>query len=184
MYDNFYNFTEKLIMADNNAPPVESDSWCRTTSGEKASTTFTWTIDDFWNRPEKAGESTTSSTFTVTGPNDKVTNWGLRLYPKGVSDDDNGDIDIYLYNKSIEGNAEKAHVSFSILNERGLKEQTDDIPTKEYTTSTEVIGSYFISIEELKDNPHLLPNGNLTVVCDLTVYGPEATISGSKFPDE
>ena len=32
----------------------------------------------------------------------------------------------------------------------------------------------------------LLPNGNLTVVCDLTVFGPEATLSGSifHFPEE
>ena len=41
-----------------------------------------------------------------------------------------------------------------------------------------------ISLEDLEDSPHLLPDGNLTVVCDLTVYGPEATLSGSKFPEE
>ena len=33
-------------------------------------------------------------------------------------------------------------------------------------------------------NPKLLPGGNLTLFCDLTVYGPEKIISGSKFPDE
>merc|ERR1711988_1069875 len=41
-----------------------------------------------------------------------------------------------------------------------------------------------ISLEELNDSPQLLSNGNLTVMCNLTVFGPEATLSGSKFPEE
>ena len=187
MYDNFYNFTEKLTMGDN-APPVESDSWCRTTSGDKASTTFTWTIEDFWNRPENFGEYIKSSTFTITGPNDKVTNWELDLYPKRVSVEYmDGYIALYLLNK--ERNTEKAYFSLSILNERGQKEETVDFSTEEYISISKggkqrVGCDNFISHEELKDNPHLLPSGNFTVVCDLTVYGSEATLSGSKFPDE
>ena len=64
-------------MGDNAPPVIESDSWCRTTSGDKASTTFTWTIEDLFNRPEKKGEFIRSSPFTISGPNDKVTNWDL-----------------------------------------------------------------------------------------------------------
>jgi hypothetical protein len=79
--------------------------------------------------------------------------------------------------------------------ERDLKEQTVNISTEDYISLSQggevgcggeigVGWGEYISIEELKDSPNLLPNGNLTVACDLTVYGPEATISGSKFPDE
>ena len=72
-------------MGDNAAPApvIASDNWCRTTNGKKASTTFTWTIEDFFNRPEKKDESIKSSTFSITGPNDQVTSWELNLYPKG-----------------------------------------------------------------------------------------------------
>ena len=69
-------------MGDNAPTMIESDSWCRITSGDKASTTFTWTIEDLFNRSEKSGEFVQSSTFTLSGPNNKVTNWELRLYPK------------------------------------------------------------------------------------------------------
>ena len=81
-----------------NTPPVESDSWCRTTSGDKASTTFTWTIEDFFDRPEKNGEFMSSSSFTVSGPNDKKTTWKLKLYPRG-DDDDDSDYDTLVQTK-------------------------------------------------------------------------------------
>ena len=169
----------------NNAPPaIESDSWCRTTSGEKASTTFTWTIEDFLNRPGTKDEAIRSSTFTVSGPNDKKTKWRLQLYPR----EDREDEEVVLYLISINETFEKAYFSMSILNERNQREFTYSLTTEEYRNLYDNVGVdvgvLLISTEELKGNPQLLPNGNLTVVCDLTVYGPEATLSGSKFPDE
>jgi len=172
-------------MGDNAPPVIESDSWCRTTSGDKASTTFTWTIEDFFNRPEKKGELIQSSSFTVSGPNDKKTEWMLNLYPRGGDGFDEEDVTLFLRCKTSEN--EKAYFSLSIINERNQKEFTRNVTTEVYKRIMEDyhgVGGKLISIEELKDNPQLLPNGNLTVVCDLTVYGPEATLSGSKFPDE
>ena len=34
------------------------------------------------------------------------------------------------------------------------------------------------------DNNDNLPDGNLTIFCEVTVYGPEKILSGSKFPEE
>ena len=182
-------------MGDNeNAPPVEGDSWCRTTSGDKASTTFTWTIEDFLNRQEKVDESILSAPFTITGPNDKVTKWQLELYPRGESvSEEEGTVGIYLENIDVNTekaclSKEKACFSLAFLNDRRQKEEAIDFSTEQFMSISEdyigVGSDYFVSSEELKDNPHILPNGNLTIVCDLTVYGPEATTSGSKFPDE
>merc|ERR1719452_432232 len=86
-------------------------------------------------------------------------------------------------------NTRKAFFSFSILNAMRQKQKTVDFSTEEYNSISEggreSVGlSDFILIDELRDSPDLLPNGNLTIVCDLTVFGPVATISGSKFPDE
>ena len=185
-------------MGDNFPSEIKRDSWCRTTSGDTASTTFTWTIEDFLSRPEKVGESLVSSQFTVAGPGDKVTTWELRTYPKGVGalwedeDDetpDNVEVDVPLYIRNTEETPEKAKFCFSILNGRCQKEKSWDLSTDEYIKISDggkdsVGVGGIVSIEELKDNPDLLPGGNLTFVCDLTVYGPEMTISGSKYPDE
>ena len=184
-----------IIMGDNSPLEIESDSWCRTTSGDPASTTFTWTSEDFLSRPESFDESTVSSTFTVSGPNDKVTTWELEAYPRGEREaeededeeaPDSGDVPLYIRN--AERTLEKAKFSFSILNGRHQKVNSWEISTEEYSKLS--IGGKgvgcgnFVSIKELKDNPGLLPGGSLSIVCDLTVYGPVTTISGSKFPDE
>ena len=185
-------------MADNAAPVIESDYWCRTTAGDKASTTFTWTIEDFLSRHEELGESILSSPFTVSGPNAKVSNWVLELFPRGDSGGDPSDPWVSLYLKNTDGSAEKASFSWSTLNERGQKEDTDHYDTTEYsrvhnlcTTPEEWIhrgigDDSFIDRQFLEENPDLLPGGNLTIVIELTVYGREITLSGpgSKFPDE
>ena len=175
-------------MGDNFPPEIKRDSWCRTTAGDTASTTFTWTIEDFLSRPDKVGESLVSSHFTVSGPGNKVTTWELKTYPKGEEDDEIPD-NVSLYLRNTERTTKKAKFSFSILNGRCQKELSSEFSTEEYIKiskgGTCSVGfSEFVSIKELKDNPDLLPGGNLTFVCDLTVYGPEATISGSKFSDE
>ena len=179
-----------IIMGDNAPMPVmeiESDHWCRTTSGDKASTTFTWTIEDFSNRPEKKEESIRSSSFTISGPNDKKTTWELRLFPRGDKQSTEEETCLFLENKKR--TIEKITFELSILNERHQREVTESFTTEEvnllYQDGYIGIGlSGLGSLEYLRNSPHLLPNGNLTVVCNLTVFGPEATLSGSKFPDE
>ena len=180
-------------MGDNgNAPPIVVGDfyWCRTTtatSGDQGSTTFTWTIEDFKNRPEEKNETIRSPSFSVTGPHDKKTNWVLRMFPKGCDyvDENSRPIVLYLANQDDFGVTEKISFSLSILNERFQKEKTKKVvgcSTDDYESC--IVGDLEISPEELEDSPHLLPNGNLTVVCDLTVYSPEATPSVSGFPCE
>ena len=129
-----------------------------------------------------------SSHFTVSGPGDKVTTWELQLEWEGVDDDESPD-SVLLYLSNTEKTTEKAKFSFSILNGRNQRKNSKEMSTELYTMISEggtcsVGFGEFVSIKELKDNPDLLPGGSLTCVCDLTVYGPEATISGSKNPDE
>ena len=129
-----------------------------------------------------------SSHFTVSGPGDKVTTWELQLEWEGVDDDETPD-SVLLYLSNTEKTTEKAKFSFSILNGRNQRKNSKEMSTELYTMISEggtcsVGFGEFVSIKELKDNPDLLPGGSLTCVCDLTVYGPEATISGSKNPDE
>jgi len=177
-------------MGDNSPPVIRGDSWCRTTNGDKASTTFTWTIEDFFNRQEAKNESIRSSTFSVAGPNDKVTSWGLMLYPKGDENSNHeGWVTLFIVNKN--SSPEKVMGSLYILDKESQKYRTRYFTTEQFKTSYDAVkkknanvGWDLISIAELQYCPELLPTGNLTVVCDLTVFGPEETLSGSKFPDE
>ena len=182
-------------MGDNgNAPPIVVGDfyWARTTtatSGDQGSTTFTWTIEDFKNHLDKENGMIWSPSFSVTGPNDKKTNWQLTMLskePVGHDDvDDNSrDIVLFLEYKDdfdvTDEPIEKISFSLSILNERFQKEKTKKV----IRCISDVVSNVEISLKELEDSPHLLPNGNLTVVCDLTVYSPEATPSVSGFPCE
>ena len=173
-------------MGDTVASVMKYDIWCRTTSGDKASTTFTWTIEDFLSRPEKNGEAILSSPFTVSGPNDQVTTWRLTMYPWGESETSDVVDAVPLYIENTEKTSERANFRFSILDVRGQKELSLDFPTDLYVSLSKSgknrVGGDFIFIADLENNPDLLPSGNLTVVCDLTVHGPVATMSGSKFP--
>ena len=108
-------------MGDTAPPVIEIDSWCRTTSGEKASTTFTWTVEDFLNHTEQNQEFIESSSFTISGPNDKVTKWALSLYPNEDIDDEGPDM-LGLYLSSKNNSYEKVSLSLSILTERHQKE--------------------------------------------------------------
>lgn len=176
-------------MGDNSAPEIASDSWCRTTNGDKASTTFTWIIEDFLSRPEKKNESIYSSTFSITGPKDKVTSWEIELYPKGDDKSTHEEcVSLFIENKNQNITSEKVTGSVSILDERSQKVGTRFFTTEQFKRSYEKnvnVGWDLIFGAELKRHSSvMLPNGNLTIVCDLTVIGPEVTLSGSKFPDD
>ena len=154
-------------------PMRESDSWCRTTSGDKASTSFTWTIEDFFNRPESQKEFMYSSPFTVFGPNDKETTWRLKLYPR------EDEVTVYLENTG-KTTKERVFHELSLINGRNLREDTRNFTPQNLV---EGYGAIFIISRDELTLPHLLPNGNLTILCEITVFDPKV-LSGSKFPDE
>ena len=66
---------------------VQNDSWCRSSLGDQARTKFDWVIEDFRRRPEKGGKVISSGTFSVSGPDDQVTEWCLQIYPEGRRED-------------------------------------------------------------------------------------------------
>ena len=71
-------------MSANIHPGFDTDNWCRTSQGDTAKKSFTWTIEGFSNRPEKHGEFIESASFCIIGPDEKTTEWNIRVYPKGL----------------------------------------------------------------------------------------------------
>ena len=59
-----------------------SGRWPRTKISEDVKHTFAWTIERFSERQEPNSQFLWSSKFTIRGPDDLVTHWKMKLYPK------------------------------------------------------------------------------------------------------
>ena len=165
-----------FMMTDN------SEQWCRTTSGETTETKFTWKIEDFKNRPEKVGKDIQSSIFLSKNPDKKTSSWKLCLYPNGAKESENNHFSIFL--ESCNDFPVKAKYCVSILDASSKKTHAWDCSTDVYNAvvagkSAWGNGQWALR-ESIINNPELLPGGHLTIVCELTVYGTEETLSGSK----
>ena len=80
----------------------ESDHWCKTSKGDTFKTTFTWTIEDYINRPEQKGKSgfLWSSKVSVQGPDNKTIKWRFKLYPRGDQKTPDNSAAIFMFNES------------------------------------------------------------------------------------
>ena len=184
-------------MSDNNIenmdtdsqPPVDCDSWCRIRDSAEAKYKFVFTIESFSQRPEKCGECLDSDIFTIHGPGNMKTQWKIQLYPKG---DPNGVqkgwereisdwLVVYLCNET---EAEvKAGYEFSILDSDKTKKRSNKASKKLPSKTSSKIGKSLggVGLIKFKDlqslSSPLLPNDSLTVVCDVTIFGPEETVT-------
>ena len=165
-------------MSANIHPGFETDNWCRTTRGDTAKNSFSWTIEGFKNRPEKFTECIESACFKVIGPSDKTTKWNLEVYPKG----DMTENVVSLYLVSQNDFDVRAEFTVWIVNSRKEKSQMNKGDVDEFRSKYESWG--WNDIEWNLDDDDNLPDGNLTIFCEVTVYGPEKILSGSKFPEE
>ena len=50
--------------------------------GYQARTKFDWVIEDFRQRPEKVSNVISSGIFSVSRPDNQVTEWCLQIYPE------------------------------------------------------------------------------------------------------
>ena len=158
-----------------------SDQWCRTTNDETTKTTFTWTIEDFKNRPEKVDEKITSTVFLAKEPNGNTSSWKLVLYPKGQKGKENG-LSIFL--KNWNDFPIKAKYITSILDSSSKKTNTSDhgvhlFDRRNSQDSSWGLHSWVLRKSIFKNND-LLPGGHLTIFCVLTVYGNDNLLSGSR----
>ena len=119
--------------------------------------------------------------FTVLLSENMRSYWRMELYPKGVENDDDTFMSVFLHNET--DSEFRARFQFSILDinntitnsyssVQGFGEETigyDD-------DGNDNIKGYFkfFNLESLKNkSSQLLPNDNLTIVCDLTIFGSE-----------
>jgi len=158
--------------------------WCRTTSGSSAKCSITWTIENFKNRKEEFGKGIQSSNISVTDSDNQVTEWCFVVYPRGRRDADGVEckdsVSVTLY--SLNESPVTASWDGWILDEANQKRMERSSPALSLPHPqfgyTGLTAFRFFKASELTDS--LLPNGNLTLVLDVTVHGEGKTVSGSK----
>ena len=176
----------KRGMSDSAPPGVEaeSDGWCRTSLGDEAKTQYTWVIEQFKRRPEKVGEVISSGTFSVSGPGSQDTQWCLQMYPEGRTEETMEHVALYLASK----NKEPVRASFTlyVVTGRNQKEcvfrECEEVCNFQPVVSdngTRWGNTEFIHEDKFEDPHFLTGDGDLKVVVDLTVYGPEKTVTSS-----
>ena len=162
---------------------TEQDHWCRTTFGDSVKSNFTWTIENFRNRPEKYQESITSSSFSVTDSDNRVTKWCIYVFPKGRQEvrgedkiDYKGCVSVYLLN----GNdfPVTASLGCCVLDKNARK--MNKMHSKPYALSVTGYIYFPMFLRRSSLTGRLLPDGNLTLALEVTVYGKGKTLSGSK----
>jgi len=165
-------------------PPIDSESWCRTKISEDVKHTFAWTIERFSERQEPNSQFLWSSKFTIRGPDEQVTHWKMKLYPKGDTPEAAGYLSVYLSNQTE--TEVKARYEFTILDISKNKQNRVKSTFTQFKAKPDSWGfRKFISTDFLKSRAsQWLPEDNLTIVCDVSIIGGERTLSGSKFPEE
>ena len=165
---------------------TEQDHWCRTTFGDSVKTNFTWTIENFKNRPENYEEYIKSSSISVTDSDNRVTKWFIFVFPKGgggkeVFGEDKVDykdcVSVYL----ASGNdfPVMASLGCCVLDRNAKKMNKMQSNPKEMSRVGYSFG-FPMFLRQSNLNGRLLQDGNLTLAFEVTVYGKGKTVSGSK----
>ena len=160
---------------------ASQEYWCKTTSGSSAKSCITWTIENFKNRKEKFGEDIDSSDIYVTDSNNQVTKWCFVVNPRGCRDADGVEYKDFVSVALNCLNVSPVTVSWEgwVLDEAHNKHNQMSLPAAAIKFFNLIYGfPAFIKRSNLTDS--LLPNGNLTLVLEITVYGEGKTVSGSK----
>ena len=150
-------------------------SWCRITTGDTSEVTFRFTIDNFKNRPEKLKESVKSTYFNVNGPEDLKTRWQLEIFPRTAESLDY--VGVGLTNRcklKVE-----AEFKIDIIDGAGNERETYKAAPGPIPVNSCLGRKMWLKRDKFNEHPDLLPGGNLTVQCMITVVGPQKVLSGS-----
>ena len=179
-------------MSGDNDPVLDSDQWCKTSSGDTMVTKFTWTIEDFASLPEKTGHPILSSIFLAKKPNIENSKWQLILYPNGM--EDSGDhMSIFLFSLndvSVKAKYQVSILDFTLKKRKTLKSSICQFAKFEgYDLKGKTKGDHWglrkwMLRKPLLKNPQQLPDGHLTLLCELTVYGKRKISSGPEYIED
>ena len=137
---------------------------------------FTWTIEDFTNIAEqrKKGDCLNSDIFEIHEPDGRITKWKIMFFPKGELRAQDGDMSLFIANQ----NSFDVKIGYvvSILDETGSRQNSFTL--MDFVFSRWNTGWLaFCKEKTLQDHPEWFVNGNLNLVCDITLNSERTTSS-------
>ena len=166
-------------MGNKNVKPLtDKENWCKTTVGETIKSRFLWTIEGLKTREEEEGQWLDSDSFKICDPEGKVTTWYLRLYPRGFEktgdedDDDEDCVAIVLFSNANSKLKINVEMFLLVARKHSIEFEAHELSRK--------IGNGGIAISR-DDLLNWIPDDNLTISCDITLYGSGKTVSGCKY---
>uniref|UniRef100_A0A0N5CBT9 Speckle-type POZ protein n=1 Tax=Strongyloides papillosus TaxID=174720 RepID=A0A0N5CBT9_STREA len=152
---------------------ISNDDLCDI-HGEITKFTYTCSIDNFSQRPEKTGESIKFPIY-VSGAKDK-SEWCLHIYPNGKDEESEGHVSVFL--KFLNPDKAKAKLMFSILNYKQEKGNVSDAVSHDFDNERNSTRgcSKFVNRDFLFSKwSGLLVNDRLTILCETEIIelGPE-----------
>lgn len=166
-------------------PSITTSGWCYTEVEDDIVYDYAWTIEKFCDQfsSYRPGKTMYSDQFTVM-VHGKLTRWRLKMYPNGRKNVDQGYLTLFLKDSCRDQPANvRANVKFSVVDSLGSKTNTKSID-KEYKVLNHAFGySKFIKHATLMAPDRLLlPDGRLTLHCEITFSGKDVVTSGSYKP--
>ena len=140
---------------------------------------FTWTVEDFVNRPERKGDFLSSEIFEIYEPDGRITKWKILFFPKGEGRGQDGDISLFL--SSLNNFDVKISYVMSILDETGSRQNSFTAKDLEFK-GLNYGWLKFCSEKTVQENPHWFPKGNFTIACDTTIHSERIISKESEDP--
>ena len=159
-----------------------STSWALITSEPNSKHVHTIKVENFTDKTKmKTGEYLKSGVFTVK-TKDLETTWQVEIYPNGL-DYQPGYVSVNLCRVGSAQIPVQTNLSFSLIDKNGRKINTR-IAEFIWFQQNDLDFGYKKFLDHNKLGPELLPNGILTLVCELSLSNSDVIVSGSTNPSQ
>lgn len=166
-------------------PPIPAASWSFTDNEPDIKFDHAWSISNFPKKMEmENGEELKSGVFVVK-TKDRTTDWFMRINPNGEEKSCKGFVSLFLYKDGVCEVPINTDIIFSIIDKDGAKTRAKrcEYQFDKNLPSDNRGFAKFVSHTELKHpSLNLLPNDQLTILCEISITGDSITHNGTSKP--
>jgi len=166
-------------------PPIPATSWSFTENEPDTKYDHAWSISNFSKKMDMDnGEELKSGVFTVK-TKERTTDWFMRINPNGEEKSCKAFVSLFLYKDGICEVPINTDIIFSIIDKDGNKTRAKrcEYQFDKNLPSDNRGFAKFVSHTELKHpSLNLLPNDQLTILCEISITGDHVVHTGTSKP--
>lgn len=166
-------------------PPVNATSWSFTDNEPDTKYDHAWSISNFSKKMEMENAEELKSGVFMVKTKERSTDWFMRINPNGEEKSCKGFVSLFLYKDGVCEVPIDTDIIFSIIDKDGNKTRAKRCEYKfDKNLPSDNRGfAKFVSHTELKHpSLNLLPNDQLTILCEISITGDNVVHQGSSKP--